>query len=586
MRTTTDILMILFLLIAAPLAIAVDEGTLPSKKIFDLHMQEGDDPAWRLRAFDSSDWPVAKRVKIRAFNEITLPEKVAWLRSAPLNIAPAFRRAPVALHVFSGASYQIYWNGILIGENGSPSDTPTEEEPGFVENHFYIPSEAIRAAGNVIAVRYSAHSYKKLSIPLTVSINVKAHRITDYDQLAGHIPAFLMIGAIGAAALFFGSLFVKRRDDRGALWLTIMFTMVTLQAVLETLLALTDLSFDWYAVRMLGIFVFSYGAGLALNLFVLTYFQLLKLRHFVLISANVAALAAVPFYFNNLNTLSHFTLALFVIAALSVTSYALSLKKRGAVALWLALTLFGLSFFVGYAMFLDSIYYVAMAILASTLLVLQANAFREADRQTSEAKLRLNRLELELLKRQLQPHFIMNTLTALSEWILTSPKASVDMIDALADEFRLLNAFSGEKLVSLTNELDLCHAHLKLMSYRQDQSYRLITEIEQADMQVPPAIFHTLIENALTHNRYSGTDGTFRLQQRTTGEGRIEFALTTPPAIQKRRERTQGKGGGVGLSYVKARLDEIWHTDFSFKDGTTGEHQWRTIISVPAKVPS
>src|SRR5205085_2260579 len=43
------------------------------------------------------------------------------------------------------------------------------------------------------------------------------------------------------------------------------------------------------------------------------------------------------------------------------------------------------------------------------------------------------RLELEMLRRHLQPHFLMNTLTALSEWIEEDPKTAVKMIESLSD---------------------------------------------------------------------------------------------------------------------------------------------------------
>ena len=87
----------------------------------------------------------------------------------------------------------------------------------------------------------------------------------------------------------------------------------------------------------------------------------------------------------------------------------------------MVLMVFCISFLGGYTAFLDSYYYASMALLAGTLFVLQANAINRAERLRAEEKLKSSRLELELLKRQIQPHFIMNTLTALSEWILTNP---------------------------------------------------------------------------------------------------------------------------------------------------------------------
>ncbi len=72
----------------------------------------------------------------------------------------------------------------------------------------------------------------------------------------------------------------------------------------------------------------------------------------------------------------------------------------------------------------------------------------------------------------------MNTLSALSEWLLSSPKDSVEMIDALAGEFRALSSCSGQKVIPLETEIELCRSHLKIMSYRHDQIFELETNLE------------------------------------------------------------------------------------------------------------
>ena len=76
------------------------------------------------------------------------------------------------------------------------------------------------------------------------------------------------------------------------------------------------------------------------------------------------------------------------------------------------------------------------------------------------------RLEAQMLRRNLQPHFLMNSLTLIVEWVETQPKLAVKFIDALADEFRLLNTMSQKKLVPWSTEMALCQKHFKIMQYR------------------------------------------------------------------------------------------------------------------------
>ena len=77
------------------------------------------------------------------------------------------------------------------------------------------------------------------------------------------------------------------------------------------------------------------------------------------------------------------------------------------------------------------------------------------------------RLRLELLKKNIQPHFLMNTLTSLIDWIEETPKKGVLFIEALAKEFDLLNQIENQTLIPVSQEIALCRAHLEIMEYRE-----------------------------------------------------------------------------------------------------------------------
>src|SRR3546814_13376856 len=113
------------------------------------------------------------------------------------------------------------------------------------------------------------------------------------------------------------------------------------------------------------------------------------------------------------------------------------------------------------------------------------------------------RLELDLLKQHLKPHFLMNTLTALAGWIEESPHPAVRMVDALADEFRTLVDVSGRALIPLAAELALCRAHLAAMGFRRDQAFVLDARLDQDSPAVPPAVLPPLFEKAFTHGSHA-----------------------------------------------------------------------------------
>ena len=199
---------------------------------------------------------------------------------------------------------------------------------------------------------------------------------------------------------------------------------------------------------------------------------------------------------------------------------------------------------------------------------------REQRRQREDAQLAAARLEIELLKKHLQPHFLMNTLTAAMEWMEEQPDVGVRFIEALADELRLLVNVSDQTRIPLATELDLCRRHLEVMGYRQDRTFQLHVESVDPEAPVPPAVFHTLLENALTHNRYTEPTVCFRLESESLHDG-WRYTLRAP----RNGHAPASDREGTGLRYVKARLREsfgdAWSLTSTPRNGT-----WTTVIEL------
>jgi hypothetical protein len=205
-----------------------------------------------------------------------------------------------------------------------------------------------------------------------------------------------------------------------------------------------------------------------------------------------------------------------------------------------------------------------------------AMQIRVERRETRQTRLTAARLEIELLKKSLQPHFLMNTLTALMEVIEQSPAAAVKLIDDLAGEFRLLAAMSAEKTVPLARAIELCHAHLRVMSVRMGRDCRLEVEGTDAAAPVPPALFLTLIENGFSHQRPVGGPVVFELHCARERGGRLRYRFVSPGEVQGDDQRTPG---GTGLRYIQARLEESSPGRWTFENrAMTGG--WETVIEI------
>jgi LytS/YehU family sensor histidine kinase len=181
------------------------------------------------------------------------------------------------------------------------------------------------------------------------------------------------------------------------------------------------------------------------------------------------------------------------------------------------------------------------------------------------------RLEAQMLRRNLQPHFLMNSLTLIVEWVETEPKLAVKFIDALADEFRLLNLMSQQKLVPWLNEVALCQKHFEIMQYRYQKNIQLNIKVIESDFLVPPAIIHTIIENAFSHNRIKNGDS-FDIQIKTTEK--IDIKVITP------FRNNNHQGSGIGEDYIKTRLTESFNHNWIFESAAKND-TWQTRIKFP-----
>jgi len=221
----------------------------------------------------------------------------------------------------------------------------------------------------------------------------------------------------------------------------------------------------------------------------------------------------------------------------------------------------------------------AFAGLATTMVICTsfsiARQFARKETAEKEAQLKSARLENELLKKNINPHFVLNTLTSIIVWLRKDSGSAIKLIEALAEEFRMINQISTLKQIPISQEIDLCKAHLKIMSYRKGADYKLETiDIDDKDT-IPPMIFHTLVENGLTHGYENKTAGTFKLQ-RIKNSDCIKYILTNDGEFNP--EESKGSTG-FGAKYIKGRLEESYPNRWEFISNRSAQG-WESIIEV------
>jgi len=190
-------------------------------------------------------------------------------------------------------------------------------------------------------------------------------------------------------------------------------------------------------------------------------------------------------------------------------------------------------------------------------------------------------LETELLKRNIQPHFLLNSLGSIAQFVEENPAIASRMIDALADEFRLVSKLSQQRLVTLGEEIDLCEAHLRVMSLRREARYRLEVEAPDRTAPMPPALLHTLVENAITHGGPARSgERVLRFVETRTAHGARVLELQSPLSDRHVASIENGEPrDGTGLRYVKARLEESFPGRWTFESAPM-QDGWRVRIEI------
>jgi signal transduction histidine kinase len=215
--------------------------------------------------------------------------------------------------------------------------------------------------------------------------------------------------------------------------------------------------------------------------------------------------------------------------------------------------------------------------------------YREArarEKRAAQLETKLVEAQLKTLQGQLHPHFLFNTLHAISALIHRDADDADRMVSRLSDLLRLTLEHDGTQEVSLKEELEFLQKYLEIEQIRfQDRlTVKFAVQPQVLDARVPTLILQPVVENAIRHGIGPLTGGglvevsaraegeTLLLQVRDTGAGLSEDALT---ALQK----------GIGLSNTRARLECLYGSRQRFEFSNV--HGGLTVrIVIPLRIES
>jgi hypothetical protein len=545
----------------------------PTAEQSELRVRDGDDPRWAVANFDDSGWKVADR-----YSALPRNAGVFWVRFHTRATAPG-TTLPTGFFVGETAASEIYWDGVLVHRCGQPGPDRASEVPGPVYSLFDLPGSAVRPGDHLVAMRLSTYWFDRPDKTMNLLVGNVAMGDMMNLSMRGMIVPLLGVGALaffGVAAII---IWVSAGRPKGML----LFAGLNLGGAV-TLFSihvrhLFPLPYSWsYPVWTATEVLVAATAACLLSL-VLVKFDLPWRRWlvgaFVTLEAAACVQQALAYHLIGPIKFMIFCWRAAFIGSIVLLGWALLRRRRGAIYVLITAALAAFWYEANPERFLSMSFFPTMLPLLLSFVLVIGLDVQEERTKARDARLTAARLELELLRKSLQPHFLMNTLTVLSQAMEENPGMAARLIEDLAGEMRELAQFAEHKEVPLSRELDLCRTHLRVMSTRTEKPWHLEVEGADPEATVPPALFFNLIENGFTHQQPIEGANAFRLRSEATRDG-IRYVFFSPGGVRTPPDR---KAGGNGLRYVKARLDEGWPGRWSFDHGPVAGG-WETRIEL------
>lgn len=209
---------------------------------------------------------------------------------------------------------------------------------------------------------------------------------------------------------------------------------------------------------------------------------------------------------------------------------------------------------IGRFRFVNQLFYF-VAVLAAGYARVYFHRDREREAQAIRLEAQLAEAQLDALRMQINPHFLFNTLHAISALVERDPGGVRKMIARLSELLRHTTDSSARDVIPLRDELDFLRRYVEIMEIRFQGRLRVTIDVddEVLDALVPNLILQPIVENALEHGA-----------SRVVGVGEISIAAKRRNGNVVLTVRDNGPGvdaakrSGIGLTNTRARLAQLY----------------------------
>jgi LytS/YehU family sensor histidine kinase len=224
-------------------------------------------------------------------------------------------------------------------------------------------------------------------------------------------------------------------------------------------------------------------------------------------------------------------------------------------------------------------YLIYWGLIAGTHIAKHYGEARERELRASQLEANLADARLQLLKMQLQPHFLFNTLNTIAELVHTNPAEAERMIAGLGTLLRETVEGGLTDLVPLDREIDLLERYVGIQRVRFGERLRVTIDVP-ANVRaalVPSLVLQPLVENAIKYGLAARLDAgkiVVRAEQRGA-------SLTIEVTDDGQGFSVADIREGVGIGNTRARLRELYGADQRFDVVSAPNEGTRVRLTIP-----
>ncbi len=199
----------------------------------------------------------------------------------------------------------------------------------------------------------------------------------------------------------------------------------------------------------------------------------------------------------------------------------------------------------------------------------------------SELERRTAQSELNILRSQINPHFLFNVLNNIDSLIFEDKEKASNAIFLLSKIMRYMLQESAEERVTIEKELNYIRDYLELvkLSFKDPEFLEFKVNGQNAGKQIPPLLFIPIIENAVKHCNKQVDNPGIRIEFRID-ENSME--LTTSNYVKRNDFKLPDNGTGTGLKNVEKRLKLLYKENHTF-DIKSEKNKFDVYIKLPLK---